>query len=104
MRIDYNECWYQEGEPHHGACTHPNYCIFNKNRIRLESQIGEIERDLELVEWQLSNFHSIHLDKNYADLKKEKNILRDDLERLQFFRAKIIDSEVKEYGYEVLES
>jgi len=101
MRIDYNECWYQGN---HDACTHTHYCIFNEHRIQLESMIAECENDLQLLEMQLLMFHEIYTTKSYDELKKEKMILIDDLEKLRVFRMNIIDNEVKEYGYEGLES
>lgn len=105
MRIDYNECGYSpDANDPHSACLHPAYCIFNQNRVRLESMISELENDLESVEFQLSCFHEIYTTTDYDELKKEKTLLMNDLEELKTFRSTIIDREIRKYGYGVLES
>lgn len=105
MKIDYNECWYSCGAVNpHDACLHQKYCIFNSNRERLESMICELENELNNIETQIDQVHSINTAKNYDDLKKEKTLLLSDLEDLRIFRMMIIDKGVEEYGYGVLES
>lgn len=103
MRIDLYECWYQGGENHHDACTHPSYCIFNPNRWKLEKKIAQLEKELEVIEHQLMLYHDIYTVKSKEELEYEKEIVKNDLLQLRGFRMKIIDNEVKEYGYEVLE-
>lgn len=105
MRIDYNECMYSCGSDNpHSACTHQNYCIFNENQTILESKIAELERELNEVENQLTQYHLIYTNKDYYELLDEKTLLVNDLEELRQLRNYIIDNEVKIYGFEVLES
>ena len=101
MKIDNNECWYQGN---HDACTHSYYCIFNSNRCMLESMIADLERQLWDIQFQLSNYGEIYTDKTFDELRKDKILIRNDLEDLYNFRENIIDKEVVEYGYGLLES
>lgn len=103
MRIDYNDCWYSHGaDKPHKACLHPFYCIFNPNRVRLESMIVDLENELKSIELELNP--DTYTNNNYNDLMKEKTQLMEDLEELLIFRNNIIDKEVEEYGYGLLES
>ena len=47
MNINYNKCYYSTGaNKPHATCTHKNYCIFNKNRITLETRIHQLKKQL----------------------------------------------------------
>lgn len=105
MKVDFNECWYSCGADNpHNDCTHQNYCIFNDNRTLLESMINDLEIELGDVENQLTQYHQINTARNYNELMKQKTLITTDLEELRHLRNQIIDKEVREYGYGLLES
>ena len=99
--IDYNECNYSPGDDKHSCCTHPNYCIFNPKRIQLEKSIHSIKKELDYRNGCLyfikseGSFNSA----DYEQTKKRIKILNNDLNRLRKFKDKIIEKEVKEYGF-----
>ena len=99
--IDYNKCSYSPGEDKHSCCTHPHYCIFNPKRIQLEKSIHALELELH---YRINSLNFIKKEgtSNSADYEKTKSrirILNDDLKRLRKFKNKIIENEVKNYGY-----
>ena len=95
------ECYYSPGTDKHSSCTHPHYCIFNKNRINLENNIHELENELH------QRIHDLKFIKNegtnncadYEATKKRIKILNADLEHLRKHRKKIINKEVNGYGF-----
>ena len=102
MMSKINTCYYSPGEDKHAACTHPHYCIFNQNRINLETDILKLENELH------QRIHDLKFIKNEgtnncADYEATTNrikILNKDLENLREFRNKIIEKEVKGYGFQ----
>ena len=99
---DINTCYWSPGEDQHECCTHQHYCIFNNNRIQLETDITKLENELH------QRIHDLKFIKNEgtnncADYEATKNrikILNSDLEHLRKFRKKIIENtEVKGYGF-----
>ena len=44
--IELNTCYYSPGTDKHTCCTHTHYCIFNKNRVKLETQITQLKNTL----------------------------------------------------------
>lgn len=98
--INYNECYYSPGEKH-SCCKHPNYCIFNPKRIQLEKSIHALEKELHYRNKSL-NFTKKEGTPNTIDYETNKSrikILNEELTRLRQFKNKIIETEVKEYGF-----
>lgn len=102
MRINYNTCYYSPGDDKHSCCTHPHYCIFNPNRIRLETDITSLENELHQRIKDLK-FIKNEGTENCADYEATTNrirILNEDLDHLRKFRNKIIENkEVQGYGF-----
>lgn len=95
-----NECYYSPGEDKHECCTHPHYCIFNKNRIQLETDITKLENELHQRIYDLK-FIKNEGTNNSADYKATKErikILNTDLEHLRNHRNKIIENK-ESIGY-----
>ena len=99
---DINTCYWSPGEDQHECCTHQHYCIFNNNRIQLETDITKLENELPQRTHDLK-FIKNEGTNNCADYEATKNrikILNSDLEHLRKFRKKIIENtEVKGYGF-----
>lgn len=101
--IDYNTCYYSPGDnDKHSCCTHPHYCIFNNNRINLESQIHSLEKELHS---HIQSYTALKTGRNYtnADYRQTKEaikLLNEDLNNLRGFKEKIKNKEVKGYGYQ----
>lgn len=97
-----NTCYYSPGTDKHSCCTHPHYCIFNPNRIRLETDITKLENELHQRIYDLK-FIKNEGTNNCADYEATKNrikVLNEDLNNLRTFRNKIIENkESKGYGY-----
>lgn len=97
-----NTCYYSPGDDKHDACTHQHYCIFNNNRIQLETDITKLENELHQRIYDLK-FIKNEGTNNSADYEATKNrikILNADLEHLRNHRNKIIENkEVKGYGF-----
>lgn len=102
MMSKINTCYYSPGEDKHDCCTHPHYCIFNQNRIRLETDINKLENELHQKIYDLK-FIKNEGTNNSADYEATKNrirILNEDLEHLRKFRNKIIENkEAVGYGF-----
>lgn len=102
MMSKINTCYYSPGEDAHSCCTHKHYCIFNQNRIRLETDITKLENELHQKIYDLK-FIKNEGTNNSADYEATKNrirILNEDLEHLRKFRNKIIENkEAKGYGF-----
>lgn len=95
--IDYNKCNYSPGKNPHSTCTHPHYCIFNKNRIELEKNIQELEKELDDKIYSL-NFikkEGTHNSRTPDEIKNRIKILNEDLYRLKEFKNKMIKKEDK---------
>ena len=43
---DLNTCYYSPGTDQHTCCTHTHYCIFNHNRTTLETNITQLENQI----------------------------------------------------------
>ena len=99
---DLNTCYYSPGHDKHSCCTHQHYCIFNNNRILLETTIHELETELHKRIIDLKFIKNEGTD-NCADYKATSEritILNKDLEQLRKSRNNIIENkEVKGYGY-----
>lgn len=98
---DLNTCYYSPGADKHSCCTHPHYCIFNPNRIRLDNNIHEIETELHQ---RINDLKFIKKEgtPNCADYEITKariKYLNADLEHLRKHKQKIIKNKVKAYGY-----
>lgn len=94
MMSKINTCYYSPGEDKHSCCTHPHYCIFNKNRERLETDINKLENELHQRIYDLK-FIKNEGTNNCADYEATKDrirILNEDLEHLRKFRNKIIEN------------
>lgn len=48
--VDLNTCYYSPGTDKHNTCTHTHYCIFNKNRTKLETQITQLENKIKKIQ------------------------------------------------------
>lgn len=98
----HNTCQYSPGPDKHILCSHQHYCIFNKNRIRLDTDINKLESELHEKITNLKFIKNEGTD-NCADYEATKNrirILNEDLENLRNFRTRIIENkEVKGYGF-----
>jgi len=96
-----NTCYYSPGNDKHSCCTHPRYCIFNPNRIRLDNNIHELETELQQRINDL-NFIKNEGTRNSTDYNTTRNrikYLNKDLKKLKDFRINIIKKEMKAYGY-----
>ena len=101
MMSKINTCYWSPGEDKHSCCTHPHYCIFNPNRIRLDKNIHDLETELHKRINDL-NFIKKEGTSNTADYKTTKariKYLNADLEHLRKHKNKMIKNEVKAYGY-----
>lgn len=97
-----NACYYSPGTDKHSCCTHPHYCIFNTNRINLESDITKLENELHqrIIDLKFIKNEGTDNCADYEATKLRITILNMDLEHLRKFRNKIIENkEVKGYEY-----
>ena len=98
---DLNTCYWSPGDDKHATCTHPYYCIFNPNRIRLDNDIRRLETELHQRITDLK-FIKNEGTQNSADYNQTRNrikYLNIDLEKMRKFRDNIIEKEVKAYGH-----
>ena len=97
---EYNTCYYNTGDKH-SCCTHPHYCIFNHNRIRLDNDIHQLETELHqrIKDLEFIKREGTHNAADYNQTKARIKYLNIDLERLREHRKNIIEREVKAYGY-----
>lgn len=99
---DLNTCYYSPGTDKHSCCTHPQYCIFNTNRINLETNITQLENELHqrIIDLKFIKNEGTNNCADYEATKSRITILNNDLEHLRKFRNKIIENkEVKGYDY-----
>ena len=98
---DLNTCYWSPGTDKHSCCTHQHYCIFNNNRIQLETDILKLENELHQRIYDLK-FIKNEGTNNCADYEATKDritLLNRDLENLRKSRKNIIENtEVKGYG------
>ena len=103
MMSKINTCYWSPGKDSHSCCTHQHYCIFNQNRIQLETDINKLENELHQRIYDLK-FIKNEGTNNCADYEATKErikILNADLEHLRNHRNKIIENkESKGYGYQ----
>ena len=99
--IDYNYCNYSPGPDKHSCCKHPTYCIFNPKRIQLEKSIQSLKKELDYRNkcLQFIKKEGTFNCADYEQTKKRIRILNNDLKKLREFKNKIIEKEVKEYGF-----
>ena len=99
---DLNTCYWSPGTDKHSCCTHQHYCIFNNNRIKLETDILKLENELHQRIYDLK-FIKNEGTNNCVDYEATKNritLLNNDLENLRKFRNEIIkNKEVRGYGF-----
>lgn len=95
-----NTCFYSEGSKH-DCCTHQHYCIFNDKRIALEKQIKNLLDKRLLHRQQLENLQTgeCYTEADYETTKKELKIIENDLRQLRLFEHKILNKEIKGYGF-----
>ena len=100
---DLNTCYYSPGtNDKHSCCTHPHYCIFNSNRIRLEHDIHKLETELHqrIKDLKFIKNEGTSNCADYNITRERITILNTDLENLRKSRNKIIENtEVKGYGF-----
>ena len=103
MMSKINTCYWSPGEDGHNCCTHQHYCIFNKNRITLETDITKLENELHqrIHDLKFIKNEGTHNSADYEATKNRIKILNADLEHLRKHRNKIIENkEAKGYGYQ----
>ncbi len=108
-----NICRYDDGCEHE-LCKHPHYCIFNKNRVDLETDITNLENEisnLKKMDNLLLNSEVIYHDEfkdfiNNGDFTGLKNKIKDliniktgELNDLVRFKNRVLDGNVKGYGF-----
>lgn len=102
MKINYNKCYYSTGanKPHE-PCTHKNYCIFNKNRITLETRIHQLKKQLTntVNDYNFIRNEGTINSKDYETITKKLEILHKDYEKLKKFEEKIKENRGNNYGY-----
>lgn len=102
MNINYNKCYYSTGanKPHE-TCTHKNYCIFNKNRITLETRIHQLKKQLTntVNDYNFIRNEGTINSKDYETITKKLEILHKDYEKLKKFEEKIKENRGNNYGY-----
>ena len=99
---DLNTCYYSPGTDKHEYCTHPNYCIFNPNRIRLDNDIHKLETELHqrITDLKFIKNEGTNNCADYEQTKARITLLNRDLEILRKNRKKIIENkEVRAYGF-----
>ena len=99
---DLNTCYYSPGTDKHTSCTHKHYCIFNENRIKLDTDIHKLETELHkrISDLKFIKNEGTHNSADYEATKERITILNTDLRILRKSREKIIkNKEVKGYGY-----
>lgn len=96
-----NECYHSPGDDKHSCCTHPTYCIFNPNRIRLEKNIHTIKSELQQRKKDLEfiNSEGTPNSADYLQTKARIKYLNADLQHLRKHKNKIIKNKVKAYGH-----
>lgn len=98
---DINTCYYSPGTDKHSTCTHPHYCIFNKNRIRLDTDIHQLETELHqrIKDLKFIKNEGTNNSADYLQTKARIKYLNADLQHLRKHKTKIIKNKVKAYGH-----
>lgn len=98
---DINTCYYSPGADKHESCTHPEYCIFNPNRIRLDNNIHDLETELHqrIIDLHFINNEATNNSADYLQTKARIKYLNADLQHLRKHKNKIIQNKVKAYGH-----
>lgn len=102
MMSKINNCYWSPGKDGHSCCTHQHYCIFNKNRERLETDIIKLENELHqrIYDLKFIKNEGTNNSADYEATKERIKILNADLEHLRKHKNKIIENkEVKGYGF-----
>ena len=113
VKPEQNICRYDESS-HHKNCKHQTYCMFNENRIHLESDITGLENEIEHlkeVNEDYLNGDVIYIDELKEFIEKEDyvslrhkvksliSIKESELLDLVRFRNRVLDGEIGGYGY-----
>lgn len=102
--MNLNKCNYSEGGGH-DYCSHSHYCIFNEKRWRLEKKLTKLLKEYNELKTQKNSYIlGYYCNVDYNEIIKKLNLVQESISRLIEFKQKILDNEVKGYGYEVLES
>lgn len=98
---DLNTCYWSPGTDKHSCCTHPHFCIFNQNRIRLDNDIHRLETELHQRITDLKFIKNEGTDNcaDYEATKERITILNNDLSNLRKSRRNIIERRLKGYGF-----
>lgn len=108
-----NICRYDDAAKHE-LCKHQHYCIFNQNRVKLESDMTSLENEINYLKKMdnllLNSEVVYHEDfKEFIDngdfiglrnkIKELTNIKNTELNGLVRFKNRVLDGKVKGYGY-----
>lgn len=99
---DLNTCYYSPGTDKHSCCSHNHYCIFNKNRIRLDTTIHQLEKELykKINDLKFIKNEGTSNCADYEATRERITILNTDLEKLRKSKKRIIENtEVQGYGF-----
>ena len=98
---DLNTCYWSPGDDKHECCTHPHYCIFNKNRIQLDNDIHELETELHqrIIDLKFIKNEGTDNCADYEQTKERITTLNRDLEMLRKSRKNIIEKGGNGYGF-----
>ena len=99
---DLNTCYWSPGTDKHTCCTHPHYCIFNPNRIRLDNDIHQLETELHrrITDLKFIKNEGTPNSADYETTKARISLLNRDLEILRKNRNKIIENKKRRaYGF-----
>ena len=101
-KIDYNKCYYSPGNKNpHTHCTHPTYCLFNQNRIKLETQLQTLKKRIQKLtyDYDFIRREGTTNSTDYETIKERIKILKEDYEKLNNFKDKIMENGREEYAY-----
>ena len=102
--MNLNECNYSEGGKHE-YCSHSHYCIFNDKRWSLENKLTKLLKEYDELKTQKNGYIvGDYCNIDYNKIIKKLNLVQESISRLIEFKQKVLNNEVKGYGYEVLES
>lgn len=99
---DLNTCYYSPGTDKHSCCTHQHFCIFNPNRIRLDTDIHKLETELHqrIIDLKFIKNEGTNNCADYERTRERITILNNDLSNLRKSRKNIIENkEVRGYGF-----
>ena len=96
-----NTCYWSPGTDKHSCCTHPHFCIFNPNRIRLDNDIHKLETELHqrITDLKFIKNEGTSNSADYEATRERITILNNDLSNLRKSRKNIIERRLKGYGF-----